>query len=232
LICINTRPWAFHFSPIVNNGQVSTSVRLRVLLSLNLALVSGLIVVGLSANSLGVLAAGFDYLGDAAAITTSLLAIWLRHRPPTSKRPQGYPRATVVAALINSAWLSILSLLVIIGAIQRLVRGTPSVHGLPVVIVSCIASAVLFLGGIFLRGRDGDDSDNDLNLRAILLDTLGDASAAAGVAISGGIILATSGNDWLDPMVALLIAIVIGYHAVKLVSEITSELKKAPPADQ
>jgi cobalt-zinc-cadmium efflux system protein len=89
-------------------------------------------------------------------------------------------------------------------------------------------STALFLGGIFLRG----DDDNDLNLRAVLLDTFGDASAAAGVAISGGIILTTGRDYWLDPTAALAIAIVIGYHAVKLVSEVTAQLRKATAVHQ
>ena len=39
---------------------------------LNLALVTALLLVGLTAHSLGVLAAGADYLADAAAIGTDL----------------------------------------------------------------------------------------------------------------------------------------------------------------
>jgi len=52
------------------------------------------VVVGLAAHSLAVLAAGLDYLADAAAIGVSLLAIWLAGRPPTAARPNGYPKAT------------------------------------------------------------------------------------------------------------------------------------------
>jgi Co/Zn/Cd efflux system component len=51
---------------------------------------------------------------------------------------------------------------------------------------------------------------------AVLLDTIADAAAAVGVAATGGIILATGGWYWLDPAVALVIAVVIGYHALAL----------------
>ncbi|MHB1784519.1 MAG: hypothetical protein ACYCTE_17885, partial [Acidimicrobiales bacterium] len=43
-----------------------------------------------------------------------------------------------------------------------------------------------------------------------LADAAADAAAAAGVAVTGGIIYATSGNYWLDPTVALVIAAVVG----------------------
>jgi Co/Zn/Cd efflux system component len=42
-----------------------------VVLALNVVLVTGLVVVGLTAHSLGVLAAGADYIADAAAIGVS-----------------------------------------------------------------------------------------------------------------------------------------------------------------
>jgi cobalt-zinc-cadmium efflux system protein len=73
---------------------VTRTTRLAVVLLLNLALVAGLVVAGISAHSIGVLAAGGDYLADAAAIGISLLAIGLARRPPTRRRPGGYPHAT------------------------------------------------------------------------------------------------------------------------------------------
>src|SRR5437879_7495328 len=185
---------------------MTRSARLIVVLVLNLVLVSGLLAVGLSAHSLAVLAEGADYLADAAAIGVSLFAIWLSKRPPSLKRPGGYPRATAFAALVNGGWLLILSFLVIIGGIDRLATRTHEVHALPVLIVSAIAAAVMF-SGAFILGTDSEitkinEKDNgDLNMRAVLLDTTADAAAAAGVALTGAIILWAGGLYWLDPTV-------------------------------
>jgi len=54
---------------------MSRTQRLLVVLALNLALVVGLVAVGVTAHSLAVLAAGGDYLLDAAAVGVALLAI-------------------------------------------------------------------------------------------------------------------------------------------------------------
>jgi divalent metal cation (Fe/Co/Zn/Cd) transporter len=54
---------------------------------------------------------------------------------------------------------------------------------------------------------------------------IADAVAAGGVAASGGVILATGRLFWLDPAVALLIAVVVGYHAVQLLRAITAALR-------
>jgi len=196
-------------------------------------LVGALVAVGLSAHSLGVLAEGVDYLADAAAIGVSLLAIWLSNRPPTVKHPHGYPEATLLAAAVNAGWLLVLSLLVAAGATDRLVTGVHEVHGLPVLIVSGIAAIVMVVGALILGGDvdDLDDDDNgSLNMRAVFLDTAADAAAAAGVAVAGGIILATGGLFWIDPAVAFVIAVVVGYHAVRLLIVIAAA-RRAPSAE-
>jgi cobalt-zinc-cadmium efflux system protein len=198
-------------------------------LLLNLALVAGLVAAGIGAHSLGVLAAGGDYLADAAAIGISLLAIGLARRPPTRRRPGGYPRATAYAALVNVALLLAVVAAVAAGAIGRLVTGPGHVHGLPVLIASGIAALVMLGGGLILRGDPGDPGDSEgdrANIRAVLLDTLADSAAAGGVAVTGAIILADPALAWLDPTVALVIAAVVGYQAVALIRQVVMALPR------
>lgn len=198
---------------------MSKARRLGLVLLLNLLLVSALVVVGVAAHSLGVLAAGVDYLADAAAIGVSLLAIRLAHRPVSQRRRSADP--THVAALVNAGWLLALNVWVVVAAIRRLASGANEVHGLPVLIVSAAAAVVMLAGAVILGGdRDDDNSGEDLNIKAVLLDTAADATAAGGVAISGAVIFATGGWYWLDPATALVIALVIGYHAVILIGRV------------
>ncbi|GAC1408469.1 MAG: hypothetical protein NVSMB60_29820 [Mycobacterium sp.] len=205
-------------------GEMSKVSRLGLVLGLNLLLVAALVIVGLTAHSLGVLAAAVDYLADAAAIGVSLLAIRLTRQP--QRQPQRWPDPTHIAALVNAGWLLALNVGVIVTAIHRLTSGTPEIHGLPVLIVSASAAVMMLIGAIVLRGDlDTDDSGEDLNVKAVLLDTAADAAAAGGVAITGAIILATHGWYWLDPAVALAIAVVIGYHAIALIWRVLIAIK-------
>ena len=211
---------------------MARTTRLTVVLLLNLALVTGLVVAGIDAHSVGVLAAGGDYLADAAAIGISLLAIGLARRAPTRRRPAGHPRATAYAALINVTVLLAVVAIVAAGAIGRLVTGAGHVHGLPVLVASGTAALVMLGGGLILRGDDdapGDSAGDRANVRAVLLDTLADSAAAAGVAVTGAIILADPGLSWLDPAIALVIAAVVGYHALRLAREVISALLHVPP---
>jgi cobalt-zinc-cadmium efflux system protein len=202
---------------------MSKARRLGLVLLLNLLLVAALVIVGVVAHSLGVLAAGVDYLADAAAIGVSLLAIWLTDRP--KRQPARHWDPTHIAALVNAGWLLALNIAVIVAAIRRLVLGTGEVHGLPVLIVSAAAAIVMLIGAVILRGDVGGDNTDDLNVKAVLLDTVADAAAAGGVAVTGAIILATRGWYWLDPAVALTIAVMIGYHAVGLIRRILQRAK-------
>lgn len=200
---------------------MSRTQRLAVVLLLNLGLVAALVLVGLGAHSLAVFAAGADYLADAAAVGVSLLAIWL------AARPRGHPNATTIAALVNAGWLLTVNAGIAIAAIQHLAAGAHRVEGLPVLIVSATAAGVMLAGALVLRGDADDDDGEDLNLKAVLLDTAADAAAAAGVAVSGAIILAAGGSYWLDPATALVIAVVVGYHAAKLIRKILVTLRSA-----
>ena len=207
---------------------MSRTWRLTIVLALNLSLVTALVIVGLAAHSLAVLAAGVDYLADAAAIGVSLFAIRLASRPPSRARPDGYPNATNIAAVVNAGWLLVLNIAITVAAIQRLAAGTRRVEGLPVLIVSGIAASVMLAGALVLRGDPvQEDGGEDLNVKAILLDTAADAAAAAGVAASGAIILGTDGWYWLDPATALTIALIIAYQAQKLARKAVSAIRSS-----
>lgn len=207
---------------------MSRTRRLTIVLALNLSLVTALVIVGLAAHSLAVLAAGVDYLADAAAIGVSLFAIRLASRPPSRARPDGYPNATNIAAVVNAGWLLVLNIALTVAAIQRLAAGTRRVEGLPVLIVSGIAASVMLAGALVLRGNRAQDAgEEDLNVKAVLLDTAADAAAAGGVAASGAIILGADGWYWLDPATALTIAMIIAYQAQKLARKAVSAIRSS-----
>lgn len=204
---------------------MSRTHRLLAVLALNIALVAGLVVVGVTAHSLAVLAEGGDYLLDAAGVAVALIALRISSGAAGKGRRTN---ASNVAALVNAGWLLVLEVLVVIAATDRLLHGTPEVHGLPVMIVSAVAALVMTVGALVLHGDgDGDDGEHDASVTAVLLDTLADAAAAAGVAVTGAIIMLAGGWYWLDPMVALVIAIVIAYHALSLIRKVLSRLRAA-----
>lgn len=193
--------------------------RLGLVLVINVVMILGLVSVGLAAGSLGVLASGADYLGDALGTGLSLAALRM------SRHPHGHPRATSYAALVNASLLLLVTMAVIVEAVYRLSTGAPSIDGLPVVLVSVVAAAAMIACALILG-----DVEDDLNMQSVMLDTVADAAAALGVAVSGAVILVTGELFWLDSVVALVIAVVIGYHAVRLLRSVLADLHEESPA--
>jgi cobalt-zinc-cadmium efflux system protein len=198
-----------------HTGLMTPDMRLSLVLGINLGMVLALLLVGLLAHSLGVLASGADYLGDALGAGLSLVALRM------SRHERGHPRATSYAALANSSFLLFVTLSVVVEAIHRLISGAPSIHGVPVVIVSVIAATAM-IACAFILG----DVEGDLSMESVMLDTVADAAAAIGVAVSGTVILISNGTYWLDSLVALLIAVVVGYHAIRLMRRVLSGLRQ------
>jgi cobalt-zinc-cadmium efflux system protein len=172
-------------------------------------------------------AAGVDYLADAAAIGVSLLALRLSDRPGGRRRGAS-PDPTHIAAF-NAGWLLVVNIAVMVAAIRRLVLGAVEVRGLPVLVVSAVAAVVMLVGALIVGGDlDHPDGGEDLNIKAVLLDTAADAAAAGGVAASGAVIVITDSWYWLDPTVALVIAAVVGYHAVVLIWRVLRAVRTRP----
>jgi len=175
-------------------------------------------MVGRTAHSIGVMAAGADYFADGIGIGIALLAY------PLSRR---HPRFHSVAALVNGGWLLFLSVLVVVSATLRLIHGTPSVHGLPVLLMSSIAMIFMVTATLILKvdlDEGFDDVHEKLSTRAVLLDTMADAVMAGGVAATGTVILIADGLNWLDPAVAIVIAVVIAFHSLRLLTEVSYAL--------
>jgi len=196
---------------------VKQATRLFLVLLLNLSMIAGLVIIGLSSHSLGVLAAGGDFIADSVAIVLVLMVIHI------SQNSRGKSKATSVVALINTLFLFVVTLFIIVEAVQRLLGHTPAIEALPVLAISLI-SAFVMGAGVFILGND--DSKDDLHMRSVMLDTVSDATSALAVAISGGIIYVTNGYYWLDSLIALIIGLVIGYQALKLLHDVFKDFQE------
>lgn len=193
--------------------------RLSYLLGLNITMITALVIVGLKSHSLGVLAAGGDFIADSFAISLGLLAVHLRDN-------HGNERAPTYVALINGLLLISVTVFVAFQSIERLLTHNLEVQGLPVLVVSSISAVVMVVGVLILGQGAGNE---DLHMRSVLLDTISDGLAATGVAIVGAIIYFSKGLYWLDSAAALLVSLVIGYGAIMLLRDVYVALKSHTP---
>jgi cobalt-zinc-cadmium efflux system protein len=202
---------------------VTRELRLRLVLGLNVGLATALVVAGFVAHSLGLFAAAGDTVTDIAAVFVSLFAVRLARRSPTAQRSFGYHRSTILAAQANAAAILVVCVVIVVEGVRRL-QAPPHVHGGVVLVVAGIAALVNGVAALVVHG----DHD-DLNMRAVLLDTVGDAAANAGVAVAGAVILLSGTYEWLDPAVSIAIAAVIAVRAVRLLMQTADVLLESTP---
>ncbi len=204
---------------------MTRSRRLVLALTVDLILVVAEATGGVFAHSTGLVATAGHDLVDAAALGLALAATRLALRPATAARSFGYHRATILAALANATAIVVVGLGVLGLGAYRLAHPA-HVHGALVVIVAAAGLTGNAVAALLLRVEA-----KDLNVRAVALHFAGDAAAAVGVIVAGTVILATGRFEVIDPAVALLITVLIGAEAWRLIRSSLEVLLESTPPD-
>lgn len=203
---------------------MTDEARLRAALALNVVIVGGQAVFGIATGSLGLLADAGHNLTDVGAIVLSLVALQWTRRSPTKRRSFGYHRAAVLAAQANAMAIVAVTAVIAYEAVRRLLHPI-SIHGWTIVVVASTAFAANLVASLVLGGGHS----HDLNMRAALLHMAGDALASLGVVVAGTVMAITGRFAWLDPAVAILIAVLIAVQGVRLVHQAVGVLLESTP---
>src|ERR1700684_2560622 len=125
---------------------------LKQALALILVFMLAEVTAGVLASSLALLSDAAHMLTDAVALAMSLAAARLAARPASGAMTYGLGRAEILSAQANGVTLLVLSVVIVIDALERLVS-PPKVSGLPVLIVALVGIIVnLAAAGILSRG--------------------------------------------------------------------------------
>jgi cobalt-zinc-cadmium efflux system protein len=177
--------------------------KLTVALALIVGLMAVEIVVGTLAHSLALLSDAAHMLTDAGAIGLSLFAIRLAARPAKGAMTYGLGRAEILSAQFNGATLLVLALLIIYGAVVRLVH-PPAVDGTAVLVVA-LAGVAVNLGATRTLSSANRQS---LNVEGAFQHIVTDLAAFVFTAIAGAVII-TTGFRRADAVASLVIAAIM-----------------------
>lgn len=158
---------------------------------------------GFAIGSMALLADAGHNLSDVLGLTIAWTGATLAKRPPSKRYTFGFRGSSILAALFNAVLLLIAVGLIALEAIQRIVYPAP-VPGGTIIVVAAIGIVINGATALlFARGRKGD-----INIRGAYLHMAADAAVSAGVVIAGVLIL-TTGANWIDPVTSLVIGLVI-----------------------
>ncbi|MGC9219923.1 MAG: cation diffusion facilitator family transporter [Solirubrobacteraceae bacterium] len=124
-----------------NQTRQDEQTRLVVALGLTLGFMAVEVTAGVLSSSLALLSDAAHMLTDAAALALALLAARLATRPARGVMTFGLGRAEILSAEFNGVTLLLLALLIVYGAIRRLIS-PPAVDGEPVLIVALVGIIV------------------------------------------------------------------------------------------
>ena len=183
------------------------------------------VVGAIISGSLALLADAGHMLTDATGVLIALIATFIAALPATSKRTFGLMRVEVLAAMINGIILSVICVVIVITAIQRI--GTEVEIETGPMLVAAIIGAVANLVSLLILQSGQKES---INVRGAYLEVLGDLLGSVAVIIAGFIILFTGWN-WVDQVAAFAIAALIAPRAFSLLRDVVRILLEGTPKD-
>jgi len=211
-----------HAAP-ASNGSRQTQLVLRFSLLATLAYVVVTFVAGVRAHSLALISEAGHNVSDFLALLLSFVAVYLQNRPANHAKTFGYQRTGVLAAFINAATLIVIALWIGFEAIHRL--------SAPVVVqprlMMIVAAAGVLMNGLIAVLLWG--VARDVNLRSAFIHMAGDTLSTAAVIVGGAGILFT-GQNWIDPVLSLIIAVLILWTSLGIVRETINILLEGTPS--
>lgn len=182
-------------------------------IALNLAFVAAETVFGFIANSMSLLADAGHNLSDVLGLVVAWAGAIMAKRAASPRFTYGFKKAPILAALANSLFLLIAVGAIGAEAIRRLFH--PSVtEGRTVIIVAAIGIIVNGVTALmFARGRE-----HDINIRGAYLHMAADAAVSAAV-VFAGLVIVWTGQQWVDAVMSLAVAVVILWGTIDLLKE-------------
>jgi hypothetical protein len=180
-------------------------------------------VAGLRAHSLALLSEAGHNASDFLALLLSFVAVYFQIPPRRPSRTFGYQRAGVLAAFINAATLIVIAIWIGIEAIHRLSAPVAVQPRLMMI----VAAAGVVMNGVIAALLWG--VARDVNLRSAFLHMAGDTLSTAAV-IAGGAGILLTGQNWIDPVLSLLIAALILWTSLASSARRSTFCWKARPA--
>jgi len=199
--------------------------RLALVLGLTCAFLAVEVVAGLLTGSLSLLADAGHMLTDVAGLVLALAAMKFAERRPSPRRTYGYHRVEILAALTNALVLAAVAGYILAEAWARF-RDPPPVASVPVLVVAAAGLVVNLVGALLLHRR----SRTSLNVRGAYNEVLADALSSIGV-IAGAAVITTTGWLWVDPLVAVAIALFVLPRTWGLVREAVHVLLEGTPPE-
>lgn len=197
--------------------------RLLLVLLLNFLITAAEIAGGIISGSLSLISDALHNFSDGLAVAISYWAVKISKRQSDFKKTFGYRRASIMAALLNSAVLVGISVFLLKEAYDKFIN-PQTINGFMVIWVALIGLAANAICVLLLK----KSSHGDMNVRSSYLHLMGDTLSSVGVVI-GGILIYFFKIYWVDPLLTVLISVYILKESLKILKDAVNILMQGTP---
>ena len=188
----------------------------------NLIIIGSEIFFGIISNSFALIADALHNVGDVIAIIITYIAIKVSTKKASFKYTFGFLKAEMMAAFINTLFLTLIMLYMIYEAVERFAN-PQEIEPVYMIIVGFIAVLANGLSAYLLNSmnipHDHDYSHNhhheDANIKSAYLHMLSDALISVGVVVAG-IFIYFFKIYYIDSLMTILFSLYIINHSYPL----------------
>lgn len=170
----------------------------------------------IATGSVGLLADAAESSVNLVAAIVALIVLSVVRKPADEDHEYGHSKAEYFSAGIEGAMIFIAAGFIVVTSVERIINPAPVEQLGLGVIISVIAS--LINGAVALVLMRAGRKHDSITLRADGKHLMTDVWTSAGVLVGVGLV-AVTGWQWLDPVVALLVAVNILWAGHSLVRE-------------
>ncbi len=179
---------------------------------LNLAFSVFELVGGIITGSVAILSDALHDFGDAVSIGIAVALEKKSTKKPDNYYTYGYSAYSVLGGFITTSILTIGSVFVIFGAIERIITPNPINYD-GMIIFAVIGAAVNLIASLVTKNKES------VNVKAVNLHMLEDILGWIAV-LAGAVIMKFTHISVLDPILSMVVAIFILVNAIKNLKEI------------
>jgi len=193
------------------NAKVSTA---RLSIVSNTLLILMKLAAGIISGSVSILSEAIHSSMDLVAAIIAFFSVRVSDNPPDTRHPYGHGKIENISGVIESLLIFLAALWIIIEAVKKLFGEKIELDSI------AVGSVVMFISAIvntFVSRRlyKVAHATGSVALEADALHLKTDIYTSLGVAIGLGLIIIT-GINWLDPVIAILVALFIIKQAYQM----------------
>ena len=187
-----------------------------------LSIATAIVTIGLKAaayfltDSVGLLSDALESVVNLVAAILVLVTLTIATLPPDEEHAYGHAKAEYFSVGAEGTLILIAAITIAVSAVRRLLDPRP-LEQLGVGLVISVIAALMNLVVARMLDKAGDEYES-ITLKADSQHLMTDVWTSAGVVLGVGAV-ALTGWEWLDPIIAMVVAAQIVYSGVKLVKK-------------